>query len=100
MKAILARWALQVLIALDQLACTLVGGWADETMSSYLYRLDLQRKPWGRVLRPAVDWVALRFFRQDHHCFRAYDSERTRAQLPPELRPYTPRGLPAPGEPS
>lgn len=94
MKAALARWALQILVALDQLACALCGGWADETCSSYLFRLDGERKPWGRALRPVVDWIALRFFGQPNHCWSAYQSERRRADFPPELRPNTPRGLP------
>lgn len=97
MKAALARWALQVLIALDQLLSALCGGWADETCSAFLWRLDLQRKPWGVLLRPVVDWIALHVFGQVDHCFKAYQAERARAYSPPELRPNTPRGLPPPG---
>lgn len=88
------HWALQVLIALDQVLCALCGGFADETCSAYLWRLDQQRKPWGRILRPAVDWIALHVFHQVDHCLHAYQSERLRSEYPPELRPNTPLGLP------
>lgn len=80
------QYVLQVLIALDQLACTIFGGWADETISSYVYRLDVQKKPAGRVLRPLVDGIARVVFKQEAHCRKAYDAERLRAQCPPELR--------------
>lgn len=83
-------WALQVLVALDQLANALVpGGWADETMSSRLYRLDRDgRGRWARVLRPAVDALARPFGQRDH-CRESYDSERLRLQCPPEERTAT-----------
>lgn len=80
------HYLLQLLIALDQLGCVLFGGWADETISSYLYRLDRDGKRAGRALRPFVDRTAQALFRQTEHCRKAYDEERTRAQLPPELR--------------
>lgn len=81
------RWIGQVLIALDQLGTALAGGWADETISSYLWRLERAGKPAGRVLRPFVDWLASLWpFRQSQHCKLAYDAERLRAQCPPELR--------------
>lgn len=90
------RYLLQLLIALDQLVCVLFGGWADETVSSYLYRLDVKHKPAGRLLRPLVDSVA-RALGQERHCWLSYEAERLRAQSPPELRPATPRGLPTVG---
>jgi hypothetical protein len=80
------RWLLQVLIALDQLGTALVGGWADETMSSYSWRMERAGKPWGRFWRPVVDWLALRVFGQSQHCLKAYMQERTRGQMPPEFR--------------
>lgn len=94
------HWLLQVLIALDQLVCAVFGGWADETCSSCLYRLDQKGKPAGRVLRPVVDWLALHSpWHQTDHCKDAYDSERIRAQLPPELRTTdTKTGAPLPQE--
>jgi hypothetical protein len=81
------RYILQILVALDQLGCTIFGGWADETISSYLHRLELQKKPAGRVLRPVVDALARWLSGQHAHCKAAYDAERLRAHCPPELRP-------------
>ncbi len=84
------RYLVQVLIALDQLVTALLGGWADETLSSYAWRLERTGKPWG-VMRRVIDAL---FFAWPDHCRRAYDAERQRAQLPPELR-----GLPTKGNP-
>lgn len=75
------RWFEQVLIAIDQLINALLGGWADETMSSYAHRLRIERN---------IFWVervidAL-FFLQKDHCKTAYESERARKHFPPELR--------------
>ena len=81
------HYCLQVLIALDQLVCAAFGGWADETLSSYVFRLERQKKIAGRVMRPLVDFLARVLFRQPPgHCQSAYDSERLRAHCPPELR--------------
>lgn len=97
MKKALARWLLQVLVALDQLVTAIFGGWADETVSSYLHRLERAQKPAGLVLRPLVDAIACRWpFNEPDHCATSYQRERERAQCPPELRPDTPRGLPQP----
>lgn len=80
------QYLLHILIALDQLGTTLAGGWPDETISSYLWRLDQAGKRAGRWLRPLVDGAARFLFSQADHCRKAYDQERTRAQLPPQLR--------------
>ena len=73
----------QLLLAVDQLINAIFGGWADETMSSRLYRLDADGRFWGFVLRPLVDLV---FFFEPSHCYQAYLSERDDTQKPPELR--------------
>ena len=70
-----------ILIAVDQLLNTLLGGWPDETLSSRCYR-------WARdgvraCPRRVVDGL---FFWETEHCRNAYESERTHMQLPPELR--------------
>lgn len=76
-----------LLVAIDQLGTAIFGGWADETISSYVFRLERQKKIAGRVLRPMVDFLARALFRQPPgHCQSAYDAERLRAQCPPELR--------------
>lgn len=70
----------QVLVALDQLANTFLGGYADETLSSRAYRRRLRGKggcAW------VIDHI---FFWQDEHCKASYESELERAQLPVEFR--------------
>lgn len=67
----------QPLIALDQLANTLLGGMADETLSARAFRLELQGK--GNELRELIDAI---FFWQERHCYQAWRSEIERRQLP------------------
>lgn len=72
----------QLLIAIDQFCNVLVGGWADETLSSHAYRMQLQNKPWGFLCGfiNGLMW-------DSEHCKDSYESERLRLQCPPELRP-------------
>lgn len=76
------NYFLKVLIAIDQLITSLLGGWPDETLSSYAWRLETQNKPFG-FTRKLIDAV---FFWDPDHCYKAMLSERKRLQLPPELR--------------
>jgi hypothetical protein len=69
----------QILIALDQLVNTMLGGWADETLSSRAWRFRF-RRPW---IYKTVDSV---FFWDANHCEKSYVSERERRQLPPQFR--------------
>ena len=78
----MARYLLNVLIGLDQLFTTLLGGFPDETMSSYAYRLNIQGKPFG-FMRGVIDRL---FFWQPDHCRMAYLDEVKLRQMPPELR--------------
>ena len=64
----------QIAIAIDQLANTLLGGMADETLSARAHRT-------GSVLEPVIDTL---FFWQTGHCFESYISEKERKQLPKE----------------
>ena len=77
-------WLKSVLIALDQLANALAGGWPDETASSRFWRWHRDGvRSWPcRTL----DWIARRLGDPDH-CRQSYESERLGRQLPPELRP-------------
>lgn len=72
----------QVLIAIDQLANTTVGGWADETLSARAYR-NRDDKLWKWIHRG----INLMFFWQHQHCKQAYDSETDRMQIAAEYRP-------------
>lgn len=83
-------WAIQLLVALDQLVNVLVtpfnsAAWADETLSSRAYRAHAAGRRWGLIWMPSIDLV---FFwqRDPRHCERAYRAEAQRAQLPPESR--------------
>jgi hypothetical protein len=72
----------QFLIALDQLGNTLVGGWADETLSSHAYRLHRDKKAFGFMMHI----INTLFFWEPDHCQRAFESERLRNHLDPEFR--------------
>lgn len=70
----------QVLIALDQLANTVVWikgdwfGYADETLSARAWRLREQSNAWRRIDRL--------FFWDPDHCRTSYESEVQRKHLP------------------
>lgn len=80
------RYFLHVWIALDQLVTAMLGGWPDESLSSYAYRLKKQDKPFGRLFAPMIDWLFSWQGYKEGHCAAAYEEERLRYQLPPELR--------------
>lgn len=67
----------QVAIAIDQLLNTLLGGWADETLSARMWRH--RGLAWWREARWLVDKL---FFRQPNHCYQSFVSELQRKQLP------------------
>ena len=72
----------QFLIALDQLANTLTGGYADETLSARAHRVAEEGGPaWPQRFINAL------FFWERSHCLRAYRSEVERRQLPSRYRP-------------
>jgi phosphohistidine phosphatase SixA len=72
-------YLLNNLIALDQLVNTLLGGHADETLSSRAYRAEQTGKIFGKFFRPLIDAV---FFWQKQHCYKGYLAEKQRRQLP------------------
>ena len=69
---------MQVLIAIDQLANTILNGYADETLSSWAHRRQHKNKflKYGRIF---IDTL---FFWQKDHCRTAYMSEINRKQFP------------------
>ena len=85
-------WLLQNAIGIDQQINALLGGSADETLSSRAHRMRERRhKYWGWVAN-AIDTL---FFWQKGHCEAAWHSEMKRLQLPPHMRDsssYTARG--------
>lgn len=70
----------QILIAIDQLGNTLLGGWADETISSRCYRVSKKG-----IKLPMIFVDTLLFF-DKNHCKTSFINERKRLQSPPEER--------------
>lgn len=66
----------QVFVAVDQLVNALLGGYADETLSSFCHRENPR-------MAAIIDTIL--FFDPDH-CRRSYESERLRTYHPPSLR--------------
>ena len=46
---------LQILVAIDQVFNALLGGMADETLSSRAYRAEQKGKVFGKIFRPLID---------------------------------------------
>ena len=72
-------YVLNVLIAVDQVGNTLLGGSPDETLSARAYRTEQQGKVFGRFFRPLIDTL---FWFDPDHCKSAYNSELRKLQLP------------------
>lgn len=80
------RRLLNLLVALDQLAWVILSlgnGSPDETISAAAWRMEMQGKRAGRVLRPLID--TLLWFDKDH-CRRAHNAEFQKLQLPGSYR--------------
>lgn len=83
-------YLVQVLLALDQLLNALIPpltgtlSYADETLSARCYRAWRDKRLWGRLLLPIIDFL----FRWQtvEHCRHAYLKEIERRNLPPEYR--------------
>ncbi len=79
----MARYLVNILISIDQVGTTIVGGFPDETLSSYAWRMEKQGKPWGATRR-MIDGLFI--WSGPNHCENSYLAEVTRRQMPPELR--------------
>ena len=73
----------QFWVAIDQLLNVLVSccfceeAWADETLSAHSWRWQIEgTRKWPRRVIDAM------LFWQDEHCRKAYESEKSRTQLP------------------
>ena len=75
-------WLKQIAIAIDQLINALIGGYADETLSSHAYRLHRDNRLFG-FMRHVLDTL---FWFDADHCRESFLAERTKLQLPPEYR--------------
>lgn len=79
---------LNILIGVSQFIYVWISfgnGLPDETMSSAAWRTEQKGKLFGRIFRPAIDWI-FRRFGEDDHCFKSYLSERYRIHLPEEFK--------------
>ena len=72
----------QCLIAADQLLNTLLGGWADETLSARSWRMRNRSVKWA-IARRTIDAL---FWFDKNHCEVSYFSEKYRGHLPVEYR--------------
>lgn len=79
----LKNYILQNLIGIDQQLNAILGGYADETLSSRAWRMYEKGKIFGKIFKPLID--TLLWFDPDH-CYQSYLSEKNRRQLPPEFR--------------
>jgi hypothetical protein len=73
----------QFFIAFDQLLNTMLGGYADETLSARAWRTEQDEKLFGKFFRPLIDTI---FFFDPDHCFYSYISEKRRKQFPKHYR--------------
>jgi hypothetical protein len=73
----------QILIAFDQFLNTLLGGFADETLSARAWRTEQDGKIFGRFFRPLIDTI---LFFDPQHCYTSYLSEKERKQYPNHYR--------------
>ena len=78
------KWhAKQILIGVDQLINTFLGGWSDETMSARCYS-NAQKYWYAKLGQIILDFI----FRPwgKNHCEESYKSELERKHLPEEMR--------------
>lgn len=79
----LKNWAYHVSVAFDQFINAVLGGAADETLSSRTYRgavLDKQPKKRWKIAFRVIE--TLFFWERGQHCRTAYQSELTCKQYP------------------
>ena len=76
-------YLLQAAIAFDRQVNALLGGSADETLSSRAYRADHEGKWPGTWFRPLIDGIFKTIANQDDHCHKAwsYEEERLKANV-------------------
>jgi hypothetical protein len=77
----MSEYLFQVVAAISQLINALLGGWADELLSSRAYR-NREIPLWGFVRR-VIDCI---FWWEPDHCYQSYRSEVQRLQSPHEHR--------------
>ncbi len=71
----------QFLIAIDQLFNSVLGGYADETLSARAWRM--QEYSYWSAVRKSIDSI---FFWEKDHCKESYLNEIRRKQLPSDYK--------------
>lgn len=74
-------WLRETGLALTRLGNAVLGGLAEESMSSRAWRMDHKGKLWGQIARPIIDGV-FAIFGQYNHCQVSYYSDRNKLPLP------------------
>jgi len=77
------HWLTQIVISIDQLFNSIVGGWADETLSARAARKELAEDYGWSLIRISIDII---FFWQDEHCLAAFENEKQHNHMPKEYR--------------
>lgn len=86
LRIAMATYAYQIAIAADQMFNAALGGYADETLSSRIYRNNqFCRKPLLRW-KLAMKTVNGMFFWQKNHCQKSYESEQVRKHMDKHFR--------------
>lgn len=67
------RYLWNVLVAIDQLINTLIGGKPDETLSASAYYGELCGRPLAKFFRPVIDFIFSPL--EQEHCKHAYEGE-------------------------
>ena len=80
------RYILNLIIAVNQFFATLIGGWPDETLSSYAWRMEVRGSKIAHVFREFIDFLFAWQNIPEGHCYAAMMEEKNRRQVPPELR--------------
>lgn len=70
------KYTKRVLIGLDQLANSLLGGMPDETISAKVYRKSLNKGGLWRAAEITINTM----FQDKTHCYTSYQSERKQNQ--------------------
>lgn len=78
----LKTYIFNILVAVDQLVNTVLAGYPDETLSSRAHRAYVADKPF-KFFRYIINAI---FWWQVDHCLSAYNYEKRRQDIPPELR--------------
>ena len=70
------KYSKRVLIGVDQLVNSLLGGMPDETISAKVYRKSLDKGGAWKTAEKAINAM----FQDKTHCYTAYQSEREQNQ--------------------